>query len=1601
MVDDVVPVTQLDTVGLIEDIPPVSLPPNAISDCRNVRFRDGAVHKMQGDIDILPNVRLGDNDILRYVVWWPNPNLSAFNLGYYLLIVEQDGTTAGTRVDNTYLIKVDEAGTFANPLILATTTTANFKGTFTAGGQWQHTFFQGGFSLIINNGLQTPRYILDSEENTVTNSVPMFADLPGWASYAVTSITRSNSITAPAGTGAFGIVLNNGGTSHTDVISNVVVTNETTGAVVAAEAYDVTNNNVGFHIGATRPTAGNRLVVTYNVGANAVTAGVIRTYGDFLIAGNLVERQADGTVLRALPNIIRSSDIAEPGAIPQNWNPFATGVNTADEFVVTGDGIVVDFVELQGNMYVYSNSSISVVSRTGNPVTPLSVRPVTSSYGALTTDSVIEFDGRHFVVGSQDVYVFAGHPGSISSLADHKIRHAFYNRLNTLNVDGLFVLRYPQEDEIWICYSTRTQPGDRANEALIYNYRNQTWTKRDIQGAYSGTVGPVPGGGLPRDDLGFTTTEPTANSGVLGNTHINQIVPTGNINMMGDGVAHQFSIQVPNNLPVHRSTGNPTFKITLGENFFTGSNPPLRFVARATSGGNILLNVNIDLPASIGRDTGSTLVYNSADYLDQVTDEITDHLLEDASIGQADSSSIRLYRPVEFVDAPDDANSSFILEFQNIYNSSGTQVQNFEAVIDIYKDRPLLAEYDLAADDRPQNGDAADNSIDRNGRRLQDQESPDGQVFSFSFSDIARSDLSNYVFFYKGAANVVAPGESITYADLPSGFTIESGTIAGATGSQSDVDNPPSGDSEDGDDRLATNFTTFETGPLLGSRIATILGNDTELDLRIDSNDTSANRTQSFDGDNSTTAFTLTTGSTGSTDQVSIISVEFDDVVQAATGYSVSNNVITFTTAPGSGVKVDVVFVVHTQIPVLNLIAYEIPMQSDGTNDYTLTGSSAPGVDGAASINFTISEAIFDKTTNTWVTNNVNIPGVTAILHYNGVEDSDNTSTFAINQRLAYRAAIQAAFDSGDLFSTILATTGTNAGTITVTSVAQRAYLVNATISGGELLTTQRFSGDGTQTAFTLSANSTGSTSTITNVVVTVGGTLTTDYTISNNVITFTTAPASGTDNIVVNWTLDNSAPQLSSFNFMSTVTQGYRPFTNALTIPDGSTLVIPPCVRIVHNDPDIPFFDFDTGIIPLTRERGNNTALTPEDWMGIINNAIQTAAPNQWTYNYNSGSPQWTSTAVMYNRATDGNSVPYPDADGTYNFPATRAHSRFTIPDLIQGAQGNITLVSTINQQGVYPNQVLGSHLAIRLNDNSVYLFYIGGHTNATVGAYLQTEIERRIPRLQVLVVTNGITIQPSVIGENSVYVEERLVNTEANITRFRQLINPATFTQDTENPQIIRQLPDDVLTETGVGLFPSAAGPTLTGTPTTTYDLVRTWSDTQVNFSVEFPIFAAGRDNRNGTTSNAVLAGDIGYSIPNFTGGTTSYISFIERVQMSMVPEFTTESVKSLALWTDGGSVIDLSGNLRYNVLQLDLSVTNNPGQQVNLDTTPQYTNTHYISEDYKMDTRLTGRFLNWRLSDETLTASVVRNGKTFQRDTDWRVSGMQWKISPAGRR
>ena len=507
MPDNIVPVTGLDQAGVILDTPPVALPPNAFTNARNVRFKDGAVRKMEGEVDIFEGMEdffaEGRNiGQVQYLAWWPSPNQTVRDAGYYVFIVEN---TTGVITHDAYIML--PGATFADR-----NTWNLLRAGFNRQGKWQHTLFNGGFTFIINNGIERPQYITDAEGNVDINQLAL-TDLPGWDSYNVNELLISDTFTATStntfDTGQLRVANQTQyiveRTRGTDTVNLYEGTRPNTDATGISSAFTISqrNNQDVLTFAANILQADDTINIRFqSVNPVNVRAAIVRAFGDFLVAGNLVERDSVVTgnpIIRRLTGVVRSSDVAQPGAIPNNWNPFAAGTSTADEFVIADTGTVQDMVALQGNLYLYTNTSISAMRLTGNAQIPLTVVPVTDQYGALTTDSVLEYDGKHFVIGSDDIYLFGGHPGSIQSISDQKIRRAFFDRVNPINQNliNLFTLRYAARDEIWICFPTIDSVRGEADEAYIWNYRNGTWTIRTLNSVIRGDVAPVPGGGVP------------------------------------------------------------------------------------------------------------------------------------------------------------------------------------------------------------------------------------------------------------------------------------------------------------------------------------------------------------------------------------------------------------------------------------------------------------------------------------------------------------------------------------------------------------------------------------------------------------------------------------------------------------------------------------------------------------------------------------------------------------------------------------------------------------------------------------------------------------------------------------------------------------------------------------------------------------------------------------------------------------------------------------------------------------------------------------------------------------------------------------------------
>ena len=144
MAEEIISVTGIAEQGVVKDTPPVALSPNVFTDVRNVRFKDGAVRKITGELllnniteDLVPaNEKFGQ---VRYFAVWENPNLAPHGC-YYVWVVDyiRAGITVGQKVyiqDHTGIQKDVTPSTMTNGF------------SFTTHG-WQHTLFNGGFTFI-------------------------------------------------------------------------------------------------------------------------------------------------------------------------------------------------------------------------------------------------------------------------------------------------------------------------------------------------------------------------------------------------------------------------------------------------------------------------------------------------------------------------------------------------------------------------------------------------------------------------------------------------------------------------------------------------------------------------------------------------------------------------------------------------------------------------------------------------------------------------------------------------------------------------------------------------------------------------------------------------------------------------------------------------------------------------------------------------------------------------------------------------------------------------------------------------------------------------------------------------------------------------------------------------------------------------------------------------------------------------------------------------------------------------------------------------------------------------------------------------------------
>jgi hypothetical protein len=214
-----------------------------------------------------------------------------------------------------------------------------------------------------------------------------------------------------------------------------------------------------------------------------VTAKVIRSLNYSLVAANLTIADSGLGTTSYAPSTIRVSTQAPTGGIPQTWKPGLT-TDTADEFEVSSTSPILDMAELRGNLFIYSQDSVSYLTIGSQTV----LRPYSKTHGIMNTDCVVEFDGKHFVVDNNDIYVHNG-SGLPESILNKRLKKYFFSNLNKSATEKVVVTRDRYHKEIWVSYPKGT--ATICTEALIYNYVDNTWTKRTLPNLTYSFAGPL------------------------------------------------------------------------------------------------------------------------------------------------------------------------------------------------------------------------------------------------------------------------------------------------------------------------------------------------------------------------------------------------------------------------------------------------------------------------------------------------------------------------------------------------------------------------------------------------------------------------------------------------------------------------------------------------------------------------------------------------------------------------------------------------------------------------------------------------------------------------------------------------------------------------------------------------------------------------------------------------------------------------------------------------------------------------------------------------------------------------------------------------------
>lgn len=209
------------------------------------------------------------------------------------------------------------------------------------------------------------------------------------------------------------------------------------------------------------------------------TAAFVRPWKNILVAGDITET---GT---RYPSMIRTSSLAAAGTIPTSWDYTDPTKSSLRQDLAEESSQLVDCLPWGDANFIYKERAVYAM-QIGGPLGYTFTR-LPGDEGMLARGCAASTPSGHVVLTAGDVVLQSGQ--GPRSVIDARNRRTLFNLIDSVNYKRSFVVANPGRNEVWVCFPVA---GDTfPTIAYVWNYKDDTWTTRELANVTYGAVGQI------------------------------------------------------------------------------------------------------------------------------------------------------------------------------------------------------------------------------------------------------------------------------------------------------------------------------------------------------------------------------------------------------------------------------------------------------------------------------------------------------------------------------------------------------------------------------------------------------------------------------------------------------------------------------------------------------------------------------------------------------------------------------------------------------------------------------------------------------------------------------------------------------------------------------------------------------------------------------------------------------------------------------------------------------------------------------------------------------------------------------------------------------